>query len=189
MTRHVDRVPDGTWGPFHCLECNEALLYRQSRRARTHFAHRPDTKCTGETALHLYAKALLAQVREFTFTPLVLSQAGLQEVVFEGGRFQLDVVAVEADQFSFRPDATVMVAGQAFAIEFKVSHAVTEEKQSKVAASASLSCYQGHRLAARHRAWPGPDPQERLSQSEPVPLRCQRLSRSIPRINRCLSVG
>ena len=60
MTRHVDRVPDGTLGPFHCLECNEALLYRQSRRARTHFAHRPDTKCTGETALHLYAKALLA---------------------------------------------------------------------------------------------------------------------------------
>jgi len=128
-------VPDGTLGPFHCLECNEALLYRQSRRARTHFAHRPDTKCTGETALHLYAKALLAQVREFTFTPLVLSQAGLQEVVFEGGRFKLDAVSIEADQFSFRPDATVMVAGQAFAIEFKVSHAVTEEKQSKVAAT------------------------------------------------------
>lgn len=122
-------------GPFHCLECGEALLYRQSRRARTHFAHRPDTKCTGETALHLYAKALLAQVREFTFTPLVLSQAGLQEVVFEGGRFQLDAVSIEADQFSFRPDATVMVAGQAFAIEFKVSHAVSEEKQSKVAAT------------------------------------------------------
>lgn len=113
MTRHVDRVPDGTLGPFHCLECNEALLYRQSRRARTHFAHRPDTKCTGETALHLYAKVLLAQVREFTFTPLVLSQAGLQEVVFEGGRFKLDAVSIEADQFSFRPDATVMVAGQA----------------------------------------------------------------------------
>lgn len=122
-------------GPFHCLECNEALLYRQSRRARTHFAHRPDTKCTGETALHLYAKALLAQVREFTFTPLMLSQAGLQEVVFEGGRFKLDAVSIEADQFSFRPDATVMVAGQAFAIEFKVSHAVSEEKQSKVAAT------------------------------------------------------
>lgn len=128
-------MPDRSFGPFHCLECDEALLYRQSRRARTHFAHRPDSKCTGETALHLYAKALLAEAREFTFTPLVLSQSGLQEVVFEGGRFTLDAVTIEADQFTFRPDATVIVANQAFAIEFKVSHAVNEEKQAKVAAT------------------------------------------------------
>ncbi|MGD9471155.1 MAG: hypothetical protein AB7G24_05655 [Novosphingobium sp.] len=126
-------MPDRSFGPFHCLECDEALLYRQSRRARTHFAHRPDSKCTGETALHLYAKALLSKVREFTFKPLVLSQSGLQEVVFEGGRFTLDAVTIEADQFTFRPDATVIVANQAFAIEFKVSHAVNEEKQAKVA--------------------------------------------------------
>lgn len=111
------------------------MLYRQSRRARTHFAHRPDSKCTGETALHLYAKALLAEVREFTFKPLVLSESGLEEVVFEGGRFKLDAVNIEADQYTFRPDATVIVANQAFAIEFKVSHAVNEEKQAKVAAT------------------------------------------------------
>lgn len=135
VTRHVDRVPDRTFGPFHCLECEEALLYRQSRRARTHFAHRPDSKCTGETALHLYAKALLAEARQFTFTPLVLTQSGLQEVVFAGGRFALDAVALEVDQYAFRPDATVVVADQAFAIEFKVSHAVNEEKQAKVAAT------------------------------------------------------
>jgi hypothetical protein len=72
-------------------------MYRQSRRARTLFAHRPDSTCTGETALHLYAKALLAAAREFTFTPLVLSQSGLQEVVFEGGRFALDAVTIEVD--------------------------------------------------------------------------------------------
>lgn len=135
VTRHVDRVPDRTFGPFRCLECDEALLYRQSRRARTHFAHRPDSKCTGETALHLYAKALLAEARQFTFTPLVLSQSGLQEVVFAGGRFALDAVTLEVDQYAFRPDATVVVADQAFAIEFKVSHAVNEEKQAKVAAT------------------------------------------------------
>ena len=141
-------------GPFHCLECNEALLYRQSRRACTHFAHRPDTKCTGETALHLYAKALLAQVREFTFTPLVLSQAGLQEVVFEGGRFQLDAVSIEADQFSFRPDATVMVAGQAFAIEFKVSHAVTDYRPNRRSASRCNPFDTVLRMAGRRAAPP-----------------------------------
>lgn len=135
VTRHIDRVPDRTFGPFHCLECGEALNYRQSRRARTHFAHRPDSKCTGETALHLYAKARLAELREFTFTPLVLSHSGLDEVVFEGGRFALDVVSIETDQFTFRPDATVVVGNQSFAIEFKVSNAVNEDKQAKVTAT------------------------------------------------------
>lgn len=110
VTRHVDRVPDRTFGPFRCLECEEVLLYRQSRRARTHFAHRPDSKCTGETALHLYAKALLAEARQFTFTPLVLTQSGLQEVVFAGGRFALDAITLEVDQYAFRPDVTVAFA-------------------------------------------------------------------------------
>lgn len=77
----------------------------------------------------------MAEAREFTFKPLVLSQSGLQEVVFEGGWFKLDAVNIETDQYTFRPDATVIVANQAFAIEFKVSHAVNEEKQAKVAAT------------------------------------------------------
>jgi hypothetical protein len=119
--------------PFVCLGCCEPLILRASRRARKHFAHRSDSRCSGETALHRYAKELLATTRQFTFTPLLLRQAGLQEIVYEGGRFALDAVSIEEDRTGFRPDAIVHVGKCQFAIEFKVSNAVSDEKRHRVA--------------------------------------------------------
>lgn len=121
-------------GPFRCLDCNETLNLRVPTRARRHFAHQPDSRCAGETALHVYAKELLERDREFTFTPLVLRKGGIEVVVFEGGRFKLDHVVTEIDRPGFRPDAIATLTGQEYAIEFKVAHAVDGEKQSKVAA-------------------------------------------------------
>lgn len=133
VTRHVDRIAGRAMEPFVCLGCGEPLILRASRRARKHFAHRSDSRCSGETALHRYAKELLATTRQFTFTPLLLRQAGLQEIVYEGGRFALDAVSIEEDRTGFRPDAIVHVAKCQFAIEFKVSNAVSDEKRHRVA--------------------------------------------------------
>lgn len=133
VTRHVDRIPGRSMAPFICLGCEEELIFREPRRARNHFAHRSDTRCSGETVLHRYAKELLANVREFTLSPLILHQAGLQEMVYEGGRFALDAVSIEEDRTSFRPDAVVRVGDRSIAVEFKVSHAVSEEKRARVA--------------------------------------------------------
>ncbi|MCW1432158.1 hypothetical protein [Novosphingobium sp. JCM 18896] len=133
ITRHVDRIIDRSLAPFICLGCDEELIRREPRRARNHFAHRSDTRCSGETVLHRYAKELLASAREFTFTPLILHQAGMQERVYEGGRFVLDAVSIEEDRTNFRPDAIVRIGERSFAIEFKVSNAVSEEKRLRVA--------------------------------------------------------
>ena len=133
VTRHVDRIAGRALAPFVCLGCGEPLILRASRRARNHFAHRSDSRCSGETALHRYAKELLATTRQFTFTPLLLRQAGLQEIVYEGGRFALDAVSIEKDRTGFRPDAIVHVGKCQFAIEFKVSNAVSDEKRHRVA--------------------------------------------------------
>jgi len=121
-------------GPFRCLDCSELLQLRISTRARPHFAHLPDSRCAGETALHVYAKELLERERELTFTPLVLRQEGIEEIVFEGARFKLDHVIIEVDRPGFRPDAIVALSGTEFAVEFKVAHAVDDAKQEKVAA-------------------------------------------------------
>ncbi len=121
-------------GPFRCLDCDELLQLRISIRARPHFAHLPDSRCAGETALHVYAKELLQRERVLTFTPLVLRKEGLEEIVFEGGRFDLDHVIIEVDLSGFRPDAIVALSSKEFAIEFKVAHAVDDAKQAKVAA-------------------------------------------------------
>lgn len=121
-------------GPFRCLDCGETLQLRISTRARPHFAHMPDSRCAGETALHIYAKELLERERELTFTPLILRQEGIEEIVFEGGRFKLDHVIIEVDRPGFRPDAIVGLWSKEFAVEFKVAHAVDDAKQEKVAA-------------------------------------------------------
>lgn len=121
-------------GPFRCLDCGELLQLRISTRARPHFAHLPDSRCSGETALHVYAKELLERERELTFAPLVLQQEGIEEIVFEGGRFKLDHVIIEVDRPGFRPDAIVTLTSKEFAVEFKVAHAVDDAKQEKVAA-------------------------------------------------------
>ena len=121
-------------GPFRCLDCGELLQLRISTRARPHFAHLPDSRCAGETALHVYAKELLQRERQLTFAPLVLRQEGIEEIVFEGGRFKVDRVVIEVDRPGFRPDAVVVLASKEFAVEFKVAHAVDDAKQEKVAA-------------------------------------------------------
>jgi Competence protein CoiA-like family len=121
-------------GPFRCLDCGELLQLRISTRARPHFAHLPDSRCAGETALHVYAKELLERERQLTFAPLVLRQEGVEEIVFEGGRFKLDRVVIEVDRPGFRPDAIVVLSSNEFAVEFKVAHAVDDAKQEKVAA-------------------------------------------------------
>lgn len=51
----------------------------------------------------------------------------------EGGRFALDAVSIEEDRTGFRPDAIVRVGKCKFAIEFKVSNAVSDEKRQRVA--------------------------------------------------------
>lgn len=121
-------------GPFRCLDCGELLQLRISTRARPHFAHLPGSRCAGETALHIYAKELLKRTRELTFTPLILQQDGIEEIVFEGGRFKLDQVVIEVDRPGFRPDAIVVLSNMEFAVEFKVAHAVDDAKLEKVAA-------------------------------------------------------
>jgi hypothetical protein len=132
VARHIDRIAQPDAGPFHCLDCDEKLSLRRIRGKRTHFAHRPDSQCTGETALHRFAKELLAQARTVTFPPLILSAGKLVELIFEGGRVALDEVRIEVNEGNFHPDTVVRVADELRAIEFKVSHAVDDEKAAKV---------------------------------------------------------
>ncbi|WP_256587781.1 competence protein CoiA family protein, partial [Pseudomonas sp. FW306-02-F08-AA] len=81
--------------PFHCLDCGEQLSLRLSRAKRAHFAHRPDSLCTGETALHRYAKELLAREGILTVPELILREEGLTQIVCREGRHKFDTVEIE----------------------------------------------------------------------------------------------
>ncbi len=132
IARHVGRVGGPEDGPFLCLDCEEPLSLRRIRGKRTHFSHRADSQCAGETALHRFAKELLARERTFTFPSLILRSDKVAETVFQGGRVDLDDVQIEVGEDGFQPDAVVRVGDQLRAIEFKVAHAVNDEKAAKV---------------------------------------------------------
>jgi hypothetical protein len=132
IARHVSVVTGRAQGPFHCLGCEERLTLRQPVNKRRHFAHRPDSHCTGETALHRYAKELLALRRRLTLPALVLHKEGVMVSVFDAGRYDFDEVHPEYRMNSFQPDAVVRYRGVDLAVEFLVNHAVDAEKRAKV---------------------------------------------------------
>ncbi len=131
IARHVAAVPP-TAGPFICLDCEELLTLRRPRTKRAHFAHRRDSLCVGETALHRYAKELLQLSKTLSLPPLVLQNEGLSEIVFKSGTYEFDTVRHEQHLGTFQPDAIVTYKGVELAIEFLVSHAVDGEKRGKV---------------------------------------------------------
>ena len=132
IARHVTAIPALYVGPFHCLDCEERLTLRRPRDRRAHFAHRPDSLCAGETALHRYAKELLEQRKTLTLPALTLQEEGLSESVFKLGVYAFEGVVPERNLGTFQPDAIVTYQGSELAVEFLVSHAVDEEKRAKV---------------------------------------------------------
>lgn len=132
IARHVSAVTSFGPGPFHCLDCGQLLTLRRPVDKRRHFAHRPDSMCTGETALHRYAKELLASARTLTLPDLVLEEGRVRQIVFAAGTYSFDAVLPEHKIDTFQPDALVRYQGFELAVEFLVNHAVDGEKRAKV---------------------------------------------------------
>lgn len=132
IARHVSAISGLDQGPFHCLGCEEELTLRRPVNKRKHFAHRPDSLCTGETALHRYAKELLAAARTLTLPELVLEEERVRQTVFAAGTYQFEAVFPEHKLGAFQPDAVVRYQGIDLAVEFLVNHAVDGEKRAKV---------------------------------------------------------
>jgi hypothetical protein len=132
VARHVSSITSLRQGPFLCLDCGELLTLRQPINKRRHFAHRPDSLCTGESALHRYAKELLTAARTLTLPALVLEKDRVRQTVVEAGTYSFDAVLLEHKIGTFQPDALVRYQEFELAVEFLVNHAVDGEKLTKV---------------------------------------------------------
>lgn len=132
VARHVSSITSLRQGPFVCLDCGELLTLRQPTNKRRHFAHRPDSLCTGESALHRYAKELLTAARTLTLPALVLEKDRVRQTVVEAGTYSFDAVLLEHKIGTFQPDALVRYLEFELAVEFLVNHAVDGEKLTKV---------------------------------------------------------
>ncbi|MCE6958334.1 hypothetical protein LAZ40_04595 [Cereibacter sphaeroides] len=121
-------------GPFTCAGCGGPLSYRAPARARRHFAHRPGAPCSGETALHAYAKAVLSEEGWLALPERVLKDRNFRERVSSAHpRFRFDRIEIEVAVSDFQPDALGWKGSERLAIEFRVTHAVDEVKRGRVA--------------------------------------------------------
>lgn len=125
--RYINDVATGLKCDCHCPECNAMLIAKNGGVLKEHhFAHVSGLECehAGETVLHLLAKEVLIEKKQI-ITPrfndykekIITFDEILTEEKFAGGR---------------RADAVGVCKGRKLYIEFKVSHAVDEDKLNDI---------------------------------------------------------
>lgn len=128
--------------PFRCMGCGGPLVARLGRVRAHHFAHPPGSRCpltAPETALHLDVKERLLRLCQEAL-------AGRRRVVLEARcpgcrqRTHLDLsslgdgVVAEGSIGPLRADVLITLQGApAAALEVRVAHALTEEKEQALA--------------------------------------------------------
>jgi ssDNA-binding Zn-finger/Zn-ribbon topoisomerase 1 len=132
--RHVSSVDAGKQCGCICPKCKAPLLAKQGRRRAHHFAHASGGECSGstETALHLFAKDVIAQTGELWLPAAVLElgrdQDAGRHVVEPETCFVPCEVRVEPFLGDVVPDLVVRRADRAIAIEVVVTNGVSTEK-------------------------------------------------------------
>lgn len=124
--------------PYRCPACKSSLVYRAGAIKRRHFAHKPSFACTGETVLHQSAKLRIAEVIRAAihggppiYMNILCSGCDRRfDVAFPAKT--IDEVKLEGRVDSGRiADVLLLQTGvHRFAIEIRVTHAVSSEKSS-----------------------------------------------------------
>lgn len=121
---HISSVESGLRCECHCPHCEAPLVAKKGEINAHHFAHLSDAICDGapETALHLFAKSLLAEEKK-----LIVPHHKLGSTLLT-----LDEVFVEPDLIHYRPDLQAHMDGELIDIEIKVTHGIEESKRDYV---------------------------------------------------------
>jgi hypothetical protein len=126
-----------------CARCGKPLVAKKGSVRRHHFAHFEITNCQGaaESALHILAKELLAEMDSFTVPPYNFvrqrkTRIGVpvrhQAVVANGEQFPILKVRVEEHEGDFVPDIIIESGSKALILEVAVTHRVTPAKLRKI---------------------------------------------------------
>lgn len=136
-------VPSGLACGCVCARCGKQLVAKKGPVRRHHFAHFETTNCLGaaESALHLLAKDLLAEMEFFTVPPydfikLRKTRLGVpvrhQALVVNGEQFPILKVRVEEHEGDFVPDIVIESGSKVLILEVAVTHKVTRAKLRKI---------------------------------------------------------
>ena len=62
---HVSEVESGLQQDIKCINCGGNLIARKGSKTVHHFAHHKETNCSGESALHKWAKRIIRDRIEY----------------------------------------------------------------------------------------------------------------------------
>lgn len=135
---HISQVERGLACKCSCPGCNAPLVAKKGETAH-HFAHKAKSDCTyqPESALHEYAKRLVAQQRTFTLPRLIVTVSHDDYRLRYSESLPEEVVAVQAgvEEQGFQdfvPDVQLDTSSGLIFVEIAVTHFVDHDKKEKL---------------------------------------------------------
>ena len=132
---HVDDVPNGDSCGCTCPNCGSRLIAKNAGKHNLHhFAHVGGSDCVGavESALHLMAKDILHEHRKIKLPFLPFHIAGERH-------FESVDVECYSKELALRPDCIGYCEDSLLWVEFKRSHKVDTDKETKIK-DAKIEC-------------------------------------------------
>lgn len=116
--------------PFSCPVCEDEVILRRGDIRQPHFAHKPDTGCSGEGVLHKTAKEMIHFMYKHRTVSLIQkcpNTCGREGAYIEtGDRFDVDI---EVAIGKYKVDVVRLREGKPyFGIEVRNTHPVPDEK-------------------------------------------------------------
>ena len=133
---HISEVRSGLACGCRCPSCGRPLVARKGDQVQHHFGHHGvfgERPCHGgsETALHRFAKELLASRLALALPPLL--RDGERKPLHRGGVYQFDAAVLEHRLGAIVPDVIVRRANRELMVEFRVMHASSPDKVAVIA--------------------------------------------------------
>ena len=140
---HISEVESGLDCECICPACKTPLVARKGDIRTHHFAHHQGTDSAAcvETALHLFAKQVIAEHKKIRIPEDLLVAKGVdlygkihqRQMLITSALIEFEKVGLEVHKGTYRSDATgYPYENQDLDIEIRVSHEVDKEKQEKV---------------------------------------------------------
>jgi hypothetical protein len=132
---HISEVPSGIACGCRCPSCHRPLVARKGEQMAHHFGHQGaegEHACQSgpETALHRFAKELLASRLTLVLPPL--PEHGETRLRYTGGLYRFDAAVLERRMGAITPDVIVRRVDRDLMVEFCVTHACPANKIAKI---------------------------------------------------------
>lgn len=136
---HIDDTVSGLACACICPGCGRQMVARKGKINTHSFAHHReedgiDCRSAGETALHKFAKEVLAQSLQLRLPPVTVRDENGPLLVSKEMVLNFDTAILEKRDGEVIPDVICILQGRRLHVEFKVTHPCGEDKIEKLIA-------------------------------------------------------